>query len=103
MIQINGFAGESWRSILQKARQAAGQGQTELMLLRFPSQLCIDGGRAINAMEASWPETLRGEAAEIYLRWEHDLKPHGFRLSARILDYPGGIPGDAGLFLGWGE
>jgi hypothetical protein len=46
---------------------------------------------------------LRGEAAEIYLRWEHDLRPHGFRLAARILDFPGGIPGDAGLFLVWGE
>ncbi|MBV8334747.1 MAG: CBS domain-containing protein [Alphaproteobacteria bacterium] len=97
------IADESWRSILQKARLAAGQGQTELMLLRFPSQLCIDGGRAINAMEVSWPGTLRGEAAEIYLRWEHNLRPHGFRLAARILDYPGGIPGNAGLFLVWGE
>ena len=51
-----------------------------------------------------WPNligraTLRGEAAEIYLRWERDLKPHGFRLAARVLDFPGGMPGDIGLFL----
>jgi CBS domain-containing protein len=97
------IADEGWRSILQKARQAAEHGQTELMVLRFPSQLCIDAGRAINAMEASWPGTLRGEAAEIYLRWEHDLRPHGFRLAARVLEFPGGIPGDIGLFLVWGE
>jgi hypothetical protein len=54
-------------------------------------------------MEPRWPGTLRGEAAEIYLRWERDLKPHGFHLTARVLDFPGGIPGDIGLFLVWGE
>ena len=94
---------ESWRAILQSARQAAEHGQKELMLLRFPSQLSSDGGRAINVMEPRWPGTLRGEAAEIYLRWERDLKPHGFHLTARVLDFPGGIPGDIGLFLVWGE
>jgi CBS domain-containing protein len=97
------IADEGWRSLLHKARQAAEHGQTELIMLRFPSQLCLDGGRAINEMESGWPATLRGEPAELYLRWEHDLRPHGFRLAARILDFPGGIPGDAGLFLIWGE
>ena len=94
---------ETWRAMLHNARQAAERGQTELMLLRFPSQLCSDHGRAVNAMEPNWPATLRGEAAELYLRWEHELRPNGFRLAARILDYPGGMPGDIGLFLVWGE
>jgi hypothetical protein len=58
-----------------------------------------DGGRAVNAPRADWPKTLRGEAAEIYLRREHDLKPHGFGIAARVLDFPGGMPGDIGLFL----
>jgi hypothetical protein len=47
------------------------------------------------------PETLRGEGAEIYMRWEHDLKPGGFHLTARGLDFPDGFPGDIGLFLVW--
>ncbi len=94
---------ESWRAMLHSARQAAERGQTERMLLRFPAQLCSDRGRAINAMDSNWPATLRGEAAELYLRWEHELKPNGFRLAARVLDYPGGMPGDVGLFLSWGE
>jgi hypothetical protein len=94
---------ESWRAMLHNARHAAERGQTELMLLRFPAQLCSDQGRAINAMDSNWPATLRGEAAELYLRWEHELKPNGFHLAARILDYPGGMPGDVGLFLAWGE
>ena len=73
------------------------------MLLRFANQLCIDGGRAINVAEPDWPATLRGEAAEIYLRWERDLKHNGFSLSARVLEFPDGKPGDIGLFLGWGK
>ena len=72
------------------------------MLLRFPSALCSDGGRAINVFEPGWPATLSGEPAEIYLRWEHELKPRGFHLTARVLDFPGGLLGDIGLFLVWG-
>ena len=29
--------------------------------------------------------------------------PAGFRLSARVLEFPGGMPGDIGLFVVWGE
>jgi CBS domain-containing protein len=91
----------SWRSILHQARKAAEHGQQEFVLLRFPSELCSDGGRAINITDPSWPTTLRGEAAEIYLRWERDMKPHGFHLAAQVLDFPGGMPGDIGMSLIW--
>jgi CBS domain-containing protein len=94
---------ESWRALLHQARQSAEQGEKEFMLMRFPSQLCSDGARAINISETGWPDTLRGEAAELYLRWERDLKPHGFPMGARLLDFPGGMPGDVGLFLFWGQ
>jgi len=96
---------ERWRGIVNAAREAAAHGEKEFLLLRFPSSHCRDGGRAINAlvMDQNWPTTLRGESAELYLRWEHDLKPRGFRLAARVLDFPGGFPGDVGLFLVWGE
>jgi CBS domain-containing protein len=92
---------EVWRSLVNSAREAATHGKRDFMLLRFPSQLCSDGGRAINVAETEWPATLRGEAAELYLRWEHELKPRGFHLSARVLDFPGGKLGDIGLFIGW--
>ena len=93
----------AWRRILHLARTAAEAGQTECMILRFPNQLCIDAGRAINVAEAGWPATLRGEAAELYLRWERDLKPRGFTLSAHVLEFPDGKLGDIGLFLVWGD
>ena len=93
---------ENWRVLLHRAREVAEHGKKEMLLLRFPSQLCSDGGRAINAPEPDWATTLRGEPAELYLRWEHDLKPRGFHLRAQVLDFPGGVPGDIGLFLVWG-
>ncbi|HJU16336.1 MAG TPA: hypothetical protein VJ770_07685, partial [Stellaceae bacterium] len=94
---------ENWRALLHQAREAAERGETEFLLLRFPRELLSDAGRAVNAPEPSWPQTLRGEAAEIYLRWERELKPRGFGIAARVLDFPGGMPGDVGLFLIWGE
>jgi CBS domain-containing protein len=94
---------ENWRSLVHRAHQSAESGEEEFMLLRFPSQLCSDGGRAINIVATGWTETLRGEAAELYLRWERDLKPRGFPLGARVLDFPDGMPGDIGLFLRWGQ
>jgi CBS domain-containing protein len=96
------IADSKWRELLHQARQAAEQGEEELLILRFPAELCSDGGRAINVPEPTWPATLRGEAAETYLRFEHELKPLGFHLLARVLDFPGGFIGDIGLFLYWG-
>jgi len=92
---------DRWKDIMHRACEAAKAGEAEFELLRFPSQLCEDGGRAINISEAGWQETLRGEPREIYERWETDLKSQGFRLTAKILDFPDGFPGDAGLFLTW--
>jgi CBS domain-containing protein len=94
---------QNWHSLVHRAHQSAESGEEEFMLLRFPSQLCSDGGRAINITATGWTETLRGEAAELYLLWERDLKPRGFPLAARILDFPDGMPGDVGLFLRWGQ
>lgn len=74
------------------------------MLLRFPSDLCSDGGRKIDVAEEGWEVTLRGEAAELYNRWRRELKPQGFGLSARIVSFEDqGIIGDLGLFLTWGD
>ena len=92
---------DRWCDLMHRAREAAKAGEKEFELLRFPSQLCSDGGRAINVSEEGWAETLRGEPKEIYDRYESDLKSQGFRLTAKILDFPDGFPGDAGLFLSW--
>jgi hypothetical protein len=92
-----------WNAVLHRAREAAEEGEKEYQLLQFPSDLCSDDGRAINAPDPDWPKTLRGEAGEVYALWERDLKPGGFHLIARVVSFPDGVPGDIGLFLIWGE
>jgi hypothetical protein len=82
-------------------RTAAEQGKTELMVIQFSSDWCTDSGRAINNGDASWPGTLDGFAKRAYMYWDEHLKQHGFKVRARILNYPGGKPGDVGLFLSW--
>ena len=92
---------DAWRIKLERALEAAARGEKEYLLLRFPSEMCDDGGRMINAPDPAWPTSLRGPAADIHDRWLAELKPRGFGLTARILEFPGGFPGDAGLTLTW--
>jgi CBS domain-containing protein len=95
---------ELWREILNHAEESAKHGEKEFLMLRFPSDLCADGGLMIDVAEAGWESTLRGEAAEIYKKWRDELRPEGFGLSARIVSYEeDGTLGDIGLYLTWGE
>jgi len=92
---------EMWNTLMTHARVAAANGGNEFPLLKFPAALCTDAGREINNAEPTWPQTLRGESADLYARWEHELKPAGFSLVARVMDYPHGVPGDIELVLIW--
>jgi hypothetical protein len=90
------------RERLAKALTAAAErGETHLQVLTFPSELCIDGGRAINNGDPNWPETLVGHAQRAYEFFKAELQPLGYRLRAEILDFSGGVPGDVGISLAW--
>jgi len=82
-------------------RDAAARGVKEIQVARFPSSFCTDGGRAINNFDPDWPNSLTGYAREAYEVFDKRLKQKGYKLRAQILDYPGGMPGDVGLFLRW--
>lgn len=88
-------------NLLQKMRSAAERGDTEIMVMRFPNEICTDKGRAINNAEANWPETLTGRPRQAYELWRDHLKPAGYSLSSMIVDWPNGLPGDVGFFLAW--
>jgi hypothetical protein len=81
--------------------RAANNGLTEVLVVRFPNELCTDRGRAINQQEHGWENTLTGLPKELYEFWQKYLKPRGYRLKFQILDFPGGMPGDIGVTLGW--
>ncbi|HME24847.1 MAG TPA: hypothetical protein VKI44_26545 [Acetobacteraceae bacterium] len=104
---------------LDRIRRAFERGETELMIASFPSSFCTDGGRAIinagappinkpsqaelaaRSDEPEWLATLPAGVRQVYEYWKTDLKPGGFSFGARIINYPGGMPGDVGLFFSW--
>ena len=83
-------------------RRAAQQGNRQVLAVTFPASYCNDRGRRINNLEADWPESLEGFAKKAYDFYMAELKPLGFKLHAQVLDYPGGMPGNIGLYLSWG-
>ncbi len=97
------FTDQEFAHLLTKAREAAARGETSAPALVFPCALCNDGGRAINLPDPDWPASLRGKAADFFLRWDKELRPLGFALTARIVSFPDGFPGDAELSLAWGR
>lgn len=92
---------ERLANFMRRVRQAAERGEHQILILRFPSAMCRDSGRAINNSLPGWEETLVGVPQQILHVWQEHLKPLGFRLSAEVLDYPNGVPGDIGLFCRW--
>jgi hypothetical protein len=85
-------------SIIQRA---VNNGLLEVEVLRFPHELCTDQGRAINQGEPGWENTLTGIPKDMYQFWNEHLRPRGYKVRAQIVEFPGGMPGDIGIFLIW--
>ncbi|MFM2148135.1 MAG: hypothetical protein RLZZ187_441 [Pseudomonadota bacterium] len=86
---------------MAKIAKAFEDGEREVMLAHFPSQICADGGRRINNQLEGWQDTLPGAFRDVYDWWDTKLKPGGFGFAARVISYPGGMPGEVGIFITW--
>lgn len=93
---------EGIRRALRIIERAVQNGMTEVQVCRFPSRLCTDQGRSINQSESNWGLTLTGVPREIYNLWHKYFRDKGYKLMAEIVDFPGGVPGDAAITLKWG-
>ncbi|NNH56529.1 MULTISPECIES: hypothetical protein [Rhizobium] len=94
--------GDKERDIIRRViMKAAADGKSEAMVYSFPSSFCTDSGRAINSARPEWPTTLQGKAKEIYDLFIEVARPHGYKLKAMVISFPGGMPGDIGFFLNW--
>ncbi len=82
-------------------RIAAERGQHQVEVITFPCTFCSDGGRRINIADPEWPNTLSGFAKRAYEFYVKELRPHGYKLHAEIISFPGGMPGEVGLYLKW--
>lgn len=107
------------QSGLDRIRRAFDRGETELMIASFPSSFCSDDGRAIinagatpinkpskeeaarQAENPDWLLTLPAGVRQVYDYWRENLKSGGFAFGVRIVNYPGGKPGDVGVFFSW--
>ena len=107
------------KSGLDRIRRAFERGESELMFASFPCDFCTDGGRAVvnagvpainkptkeeatrQAEEPNWLLTMPAGVRKVHVYWRENLKPGGFGFAARIISYPGGKPGDVGLFFTW--
>src|SRR6478609_10657662 len=84
-------------------QRAVRNGLSEVQVYRFPNSLCTDRGRAINQQETGWEKTLQGIAQEIFKLWSDYLKPRGYRIRYQVVDFSGGVPGDIGIVIVWGD
>jgi hypothetical protein len=82
-------------------RIAARQGHHKLEVMTFPCNYCNDGGRRINNLLPDWPTSLEGFAKRAYEFYERELKPLGFKISAQVVSYEGGVPGNITMHLKW--
>jgi hypothetical protein len=94
--------GDNERAIIKRVvMKAAADGKYEAMVYSFPSSFCTDSGRAINNSLQGWQDTLQGRAKEVYELYNTVARPQGYTLKAMVINFPEGIPGDIGFFLGW--
>lgn len=101
---LKGEVSDAERSkIRQVVMGAVAQGHMEALVYSFPSSLCSDDGRAINSGDRDWPKTLQGKAKRLYDRYKEVAQPQGYKLKAMVINFPGGVPGDIGFFLSWGD
>jgi hypothetical protein len=57
----------------------------------------MEGG----ASTTSSPTSLEGFAKRAYELYQRELKPLGFKLTAQVVSYEGGVPGNIAMYLKW--
>ena len=87
--------------LMTAIKHAIAMGKHEILIVQFPSDLLSDRGRRINNFESDWADTLEGFARRAYDFYKQHLEARGYKIRAQVIDYPGGKPGDVGLYLGW--
>ena len=92
---------DALQHVFRMVATAVERGEKEAMVLHFPSDFLPDSGRRITIGSKDWTGHLTGFAARAYSFYEKQLRQRGFTLSASIINFPDGKPGDVGFFLRW--
>ena len=104
---------------LERLKRAFERGESELMVASFPCDFCTDGARSVinageppinkptkeeaarQAEQPDWLLTMPAGIRTAHEYWKKHLKAGGFGFAARVISYPGGKPGDIGIFITW--
>ena len=104
---------------LERLKRAFERGESQLMVASFPCDFCTDGGRAVinageppinkptkeqgarQAEQPDWLLTMPAGIRTAHEYWKKHLRAGGFGFAARVISYPGGKPGDIGIFITW--
>ena len=104
---------------LERLKHAFERGESDLMVASFPCDFCTDGGRAVinageppinkptkeeearQAEQPDWLLTMPAGIRRAHEYWKQHLQQGGFGFTARVISYPGGKPGDIGVFITW--
>jgi len=84
-------------------QRAARSGLSEVEVYRFSNLLCTDGGLAIGKNAAGWETTLVGTPHEIYRLWSKFLQPRGYRIQYLMKGFPGSLPNNVSIVVGWSD
>jgi hypothetical protein len=71
---------------------AVANGQFEVMIYSFPSNLCTDRGRAINNTDPTWPDTLQGKGAGVLRPLQGEPSAQGLQTEGHDPQIPGRYP-----------
>jgi len=82
-------------------RRAAENGLKEVHIVTFPATWTNDKGRRINNNEPDWATSLDGFAKRAYEFYDKEMRAAGYKLRCEVLTFPGGMPGDIGMYLSW--
>ena len=89
-IKLRLFANQLFKRAADIVQRAIKNGLTEVEVFRFPNTLCTDNGGAIsNAMKPGWENILTGLPEEIYFSWNRHLRPIGYKIRVRFVDFSG--------------
>src|SRR5262249_52303700 len=89
-------------NFMTRVRQTAERGERQILVLRFPSELCTDSGRAINNNLSGWENTLVGLPKQMLEVWRGGLEPLAVGLPAsapRCSTTRTGCPAISGCFV----
>ncbi len=92
--------GDDERAVIKRlVMKAAADGKFEAMVYSFEFFAPTADGNQQRTVRVA--EYAAGRAKEVLDLFDSVARPQGYTLKAMVINFPEGMPGDIGFFLGW--